>query len=182
MIKSNIEIWRDIPGYEGLYQVSNLGNVKSVSRTVIRKNNIKHTLKGRKLKISKDRLGYLIVNLCKNNTKKTFKIHRIVLMAFKPVLGMENLQVNHKDEKRSNNNIDNLEWCTAKYNNNYGNHSKNMAVTQGRKIRCIETGAEFYSISECARKMKLGCGNISNHLKGNINYSHVGHYHFEYIN
>ena len=65
MIKSNIEIWRDIPGYEGLYQVSNLGNVKSVSRTVIRKNNIKHTLKGRKLKISKDRLGYLIVNLCK---------------------------------------------------------------------------------------------------------------------
>ena len=102
------EEWRDVVGYEGLYQVSNLGRVKSLFR-------YKKILKG-----VKTNTGYLRIALCKNGKMKLVSIHRLVANAF--VYNPNNYPcVNHKDEIRINNRADNLEWCTHKYNSNYGN-------------------------------------------------------------
>ena len=100
------ETWKDIEGYEGLYQVSNLGKVRSLRKNIILKNQITSN-------------GYEMVVLSINNIHKYFLIHRLVANAF--ILNPDNLpQVNHKDENKTNNCVDNLEWCTPKYNYNYG--------------------------------------------------------------
>lgn len=104
------EIWKDIKGYEGLYQVSNFGRIKSVKEFNYQKI----------LKLSKNdaRGGYMQVVLCKNGVTKMFRVHRLVAMMFLP--NPENLpQVNHKDENKENNSVDNLEWCTMEYNLEY---------------------------------------------------------------
>nr|UVX78839.1 MAG: zinc-binding loop region of homing endonuclease [Bacteriophage sp.] len=100
-----MEEFRDIKGYEGLYQVSNLGIVKNI--------------KGRIMKQCKDRYGYLTISLCKEGKHKTFSVHRLVAEEFIP---NENNYpcINHKDEDKTNNNVNNLEWCDYKYNSNYG--------------------------------------------------------------
>ena len=109
------EIWKDILGYEGLYQVSSFGRVRSLDR--YDSNN--HFLKGRILRLCADAKGYLIVGLWSNNKKKMYKVHRMVAESFIP--NPDNLPIiNHKDENPSNDNVDNLEWCDYKYNNNYG--------------------------------------------------------------
>ena len=106
------EIWKDIVGYEGLYQVSNLGNVKRIN----------FFKKERFVIPCSKGSGYLYVSLSKNNKQKNFYIHRLVATAF--IENPDNLPViNHKDENRSNNIVDNLEWCTQKYNCNYGLHN-----------------------------------------------------------
>ncbi len=106
-----MEIWKDIKGYEGLYQVSNLGNVKSLK---INKN-LSYRKSGR------DR-AYLTVSFRKDNASKSYYIHRLVAQTFIP--NPENKpQVNHKDENTMNNCVDNLEWCTTRYNINYGTRS-----------------------------------------------------------
>lgn len=105
------EIWKDIKGYEGLYQVSNIGRVKSL--------NYNHTKKEKILKPIKDKKNYLYINLYKNVKIKHIKIHRLVAEAFIP--NPNNYPcVNHKDEDKSNNCVNNLEWCTYQYNNTYG--------------------------------------------------------------
>ena len=110
------EIWKDIKGYEKLYQVSNLGNVRRIKFI----NNRTQKDKIKMLKLIKDKKGYLKINLWKNNKSKMFLVHRIVAETF--ILNPNNLpQVNHKDENKSNNCVENLEWCSQKYNNNYGN-------------------------------------------------------------
>ena len=120
------EIWKDIPDFEGLYQVSNLGNVKTLDKYV--GTGIKHNSKvKRKEKILKqyNKRGYLQVSLSKNNKRYYFNVHRLVVQAFIP--NLDNLpQVNHKDENPMNNCIENLEWCTAKYNCNYGTRNKRI--------------------------------------------------------
>lgn len=113
------EIWKDIKGYEGKYQVSNYGRVKSL--------NYRHTGKEKLLKPTLQPDGYLHVSLCK--PLKRFSIHRLVANAFIP--NPENLPcVNHKDENKHNNNVCNLEWCTHKYNNEYGTRLKRVIETQ----------------------------------------------------
>lgn len=108
------EIWKDIVWYEWLYQVSNLGNVKRIlfiNNKIIKKQN-------KILKNKKDVYWYLYVILCKNSKQKTFKVHRLVAQAF--ITNPENKpQVNHKDFVRNNNCVKNLEWCTAKENNDH---------------------------------------------------------------
>lgn len=103
----NIEIWKDIPEYEGLYQVSNWGRVKS--------------LKGKEkiLKLQPNSNGYLRIGLSKNGNVIYFFVHRLVASVF---LKNDNNHpcVNHKDENPSNNHVDNLEFCTHEYNMNYG--------------------------------------------------------------
>lgn len=103
------EIWKDIQGYEGYYQVSNLGRVKSFPRRGTHINKI-HILKP-----SKNRKGYYQVVLSKNSEYQSKKIHRLVAKAF-----LENpnnyQQVNHIDGNKENNRVDNLEWCTNEYN------------------------------------------------------------------
>lgn len=139
------EIYKDIEGYEGLYQISNLGNVKSL------KNN--KTKKEKVLKLA-IRNGYLKVDLCKNKTRKTYLVHRLVANAFLP--NPHNYPcVNHKDESRTNNVVTNLEWCTHKYNLEYNNGQKRRAESRSKKVYQYSKEGElisvFESISECGR-------------------------------
>ena len=113
------EIWRDIKDYEGLYQVSNLGRIRSFDRWVKSKNGSIRICRGRILKPYTNKDGYLCVVLSKNNKQKTFRVNRLVAQAF--LDNPNNLpQVNHKDENKQNNNVENLEFCDCKYNINFG--------------------------------------------------------------
>lgn len=104
------EIWKDIKGYEGSYQVSNLGRVKSISRVIKTKNNYRH-ITGRILKFNKNKWGYTLVYIISKN----YAVHRLVASAFIP--NPNNLpQVNHIDGDKDNNCVNNLEWCTASFN------------------------------------------------------------------
>ena len=124
-----IEEWRPIEGYEGLYEVSSYGRVRSLDR--YDSNN--HFLKGRILKLCADKDGYLNVGLCLGNKEKKYKVHRLVVEAFIP--NPDNLpQVNHKDEDKTNNRVENLEMCNAKYNSNYGSRKdrvRNSRIKNG---------------------------------------------------
>ena len=115
------EIWKDIVGYEGLYQVSNLGNVKRLKGYKGRGKG--YIVEEHLIKPSINSNGYQNVVLCKNGKTKTFTMHRLVAIAF--LDNSEKLpQVNHKDENKLNNCVDNLEWCDRVYNNNYGTRNK----------------------------------------------------------
>lgn len=120
-----MEEWRDIKVYEGLYQVSNYGRVKSLERY----EKCGNFIRVRKEKILKQKLnlyGYLEVGLCKNAITKYFKVHRLVAESF--ISNPNNYpQVNHKDENKENNCVDNLEWCDCSYNINYGTRSEKCA-------------------------------------------------------
>lgn len=110
------EVWKDIKDYEGLYQISNTGKVKILS-----KNTIKKTTKVPK--------GYLRVGLTKNGKTKYFYPHRLVAQAF--ILNPQNKPcVNHKDRNVKNNNVENLEWCTYKENNNYQDCQKRRITSR----------------------------------------------------
>lgn len=109
------EIWKDIEGYEGLYQVSNLGNVRSL--------NYGRTGEIKLLNQYTNKKGYKHTSLSKNGKVKNHLIHRLVAIAFIPNPNNYK-EVNHKDENPSNNNVKNLEWCTREYNNNYGTRNK----------------------------------------------------------
>lgn len=116
------EIWRPIVGYEGLYEVSSYGRVRSLDRYVKYSNGPIHLHKGMILNPEKDKDGYLQVILYNNGKIHQIKIHRLVAQAFIP--NPQDLpQVNHKDEVKTNNSVDNLEWCNAKYNANYGSRN-----------------------------------------------------------
>ena len=113
------EIWRPVVGYEGLYEVSSYGKVRSLDRYVIDSLENKRFYKGKVLSPGIRPDGYLFVILSCNGKSKTINVHRLVAQAFIP--NFDNLpMVNHKNEDKSNNRVDNLEWCNSKYNNNYG--------------------------------------------------------------
>ena len=117
-----MEEWKDIEGYEGKYMVSNLGNVKSLSYNKTGKEKI--------MKPVKNNRGYLHVILCKEGKVKAYTVHRLVATAFIP--NTENLpEVNHIDEDKNNNSVENLEWVSSKYNINYGTRNKKA----GEKLR-----------------------------------------------
>lgn len=122
------EVWKDIQGYEGLYQVSNLGRVRHLPYTIKWGGKLEH----RPLKESnqhKNTGGYCIVVLSKNSKSKQFLIHRLVAQAFIP--NPDNLpEVNHIDEDKTNNKVDNLEWCDRKYNINYGTRTERAVKTR----------------------------------------------------
>ena len=162
------EIWKDIKDYEGLYQVSNLGRVKS-----------SYTNRG--LTGYKDTCGYLLVGLYKNNIRSSKKIHRLVAQAFIPNPDNKS-QVNHIDEDKTNNNVSNLEWVTAKENLNHGTRTERMSKTQSIPIIAtnIKTGEskEFYGLRECSRQVGLHPQNISAVLKGRL--KQTGGYTFKY--
>lgn len=162
------ENWKDIEGYEGLYQVSNLGRVKRVTT-------------GRVLKGCKDKDGYLRVDLCKNGKHKTHKIHRIVAQAFIPN-PEHKPEVNHIDENKTNNMVSNLEWSTRKENCNHGTCHERSSRKQSIPIIStnIKTGEsqEFYGTNECARQLGLNPSHITDVLKGRV--KQTGGFTFKY--
>ena len=107
------EEWRDIPGYEGLYQVSNLGEVKSLPKEYIVGNGAKRNHGGMVLKPGKNDHGYLAVALCKEGTRRNFRIHKLVARIF---LGESILEVNHINGIKTDNYLENLEYCTRSEN------------------------------------------------------------------
>ena len=123
------EIWRPIEGYEGLYEVSSYGRVRSLDKYVKSGYGSYRLRKGKILSPGIRPDGYLVVSL----QYKMFRVHRLVAQAF--ILNPDNLpQVNHKDENKANNRVDNLEWCDSKYNNNYGTariRAKETAIKNG---------------------------------------------------
>lgn len=118
-------IWMDINGYEGLYQISSDGRVKSL--------NYNKTKKSKIMSLNNHKLGYKHIILCKNGKHKAHQVHRLVAQAFIP--NPNNYPcVNHKDQDPSNNNVTNLEWCTHRYNNVYGTAiQKRIEKMKGKK-------------------------------------------------
>ena len=124
------EIWKPVKGFEGYYEVSNLGRVRSIDRVVVDNvRNCERLLKG-KILIQRDNSnGYKGVMFCKEHKLYNKYVHRLVAEAFIP--NQDDLpQVNHKDEDKSNNRADNLEWCTSFYNNEYGTRKKRWYETR----------------------------------------------------
>lgn len=120
------EIWKDIEGYEGIFQVSNKGRVKSLER-VVNSNGGVRIIKER-IRKPQDAHGYLRVRLKNGSTDKNYFIHRLVANTFIP--NPNNLpQVNHKDENPQNNIAENLEWCTHIYNQLYGTRIERIKVS-----------------------------------------------------
>ena len=123
-----IEEWRPVVGYEGLYEVSNTGRVRSLDRYVKSKGESYWLRKGKMLSPAKDKNGYLKVNLSCNGKNNIIRVHRLVTEAFLP--NPDNLpEVNHKDEDKTNNNVENLEWCNRKDNINYGTRTERQKKT-----------------------------------------------------
>ena len=153
-----MEEWRDIEGYEGLYQVSNLGRIKS-----FRDNHYNFREKILKLKYHND--GYVYINLCKDHNQKTFRVHKLVAQAFIPNPKKYN-EINHKDENKQNNKAENLEWCDREYNNNYGTKKDRFIDTRGTKVRCINTGKIYRSTREASRDTGIDNSFISKCCRG----------------
>lgn len=162
-----MEFWKDIEGYEGLYQVSNKGRIKSLKRII-------DTTKYKKIvgeSIKKQFLGtngYMMTVLSKNGRKSPKMIHRLVANAFIP--NPQNLpQVNHKDENKLNNNADNLEWCSRKYNCQYGTRNKRVGDKQSKTVYMYDLSNNlldtFTSTVEASKKLGLTQSAISYNCK-----------------
>ena len=145
------EIWKDVVGYEGQYQVSDIGNVRSVAR----KDSIGRKCGGVTLRPSHDKYGYLRVTLCKNSKLNTKLVHRLVAQAFVPNPNGYS-EINHRDENKVNNKLSNLEWCDAKHNVNYGTRNTRVSQKLSKKVRAVnvETGeiVTFSSVKEAEKK------------------------------
>ena len=132
------ELWKDIKYYEGLYQVSNLGRIKSVEREVKNKSGYR-IVRSKILASRTDKGGYKIIDLRNGAKKKTYKVHRLVAIAFIPN-PLNKPEVNHKKEfEKWNNTVDNLEWMTSKENINYG-------TARERQIKTISKTVYQYSL------------------------------------
>lgn len=132
-----MEIWKDVPGYEGLYQVSNIGNVRIV--------NYRNTGFCRMRKLAKNRYGYLQVLLVKNGERKLLSVHRLVAMCF--VDGYrEDLTVNHINEVKDDNRAENLEWCTQRENNIRGTRIERAASKLKKPVMQIDKNGTVVKI------------------------------------
>ena len=150
----NNEIWKDIEGYEGLYQVSNLGNIKRIFKS--------HIVL---CKPSFDTRGYKQIVLSKNRKRKSYKVHRLVAKAFIP--NHNNLPcINHKDEDKTNNCVDNLEWCTIEYNNNYGTRGYRCTRHKLKKVKLFDSSGKkvikiYNSLKDAEKETNICSSNIS---------------------
>ena len=180
------EIWKDIEGYEGLYQVSNLGRVRSLGRTINRMTRwgtVKpYTISGRVLKILTASYNACYVHLFDmNGTSTNHTVHRLVAKAFIP--NPNNLSdVNHKDENRKNNNVENLEWMSHVDNCNYGTRNERSAAKIGRQVEQLTLDghhvAFYQSASAASRMTGIGRKNINECLR--LRSQTAGGYHWKY--
>lgn len=148
-----MEVWKDISGYEGLYQVSNLGRVRSL--------NYNRTGEIRILKPIVNKFGYCVVWLCNESGRNNRQIHRIVADAFLDKVDKFCI-VNHKNEIKTDNRVENLEWCTQKYNCNYGTGVERQVKNNPQCIRVIIDGKQFDSIKQAAEYFGEGFSSLSN--------------------
>ncbi len=151
---SELEVWKNIKGYEGLYQISNFGRVRSYDRIVTCYGGIR-TVPGRIMTPPTDKDGYLRIGLVKNRHQKFFYVHRLVANAFLP--NPNNYKsVNHIDENKKNNNADNLEWCTIRYNNLYNNKIYKLTASKYKPViqydKSMNKINEYSSIKEASEK------------------------------
>lgn len=165
------EIWIDIEGYDGDYQISNLGRVKSLKGK--RERFLTPTFTGGN--------DYLEVSLCKNNKRKHHLVHRLVALAF--VDGYEEgFVVNHIDENKTNNIYSNLEWVSVRENNVYGDRTnkakQTRAINKNKKIHCVELDLDFYTQTEAASFFECSSQFISLCCQGKR--KSVKGYHLEY--
>lgn len=175
------EVWKPIKGYEGIYEVSNHGRIKSLQR--IRNN--KNGLITRKTSIRKPQVsrgGYLCVVLRKYNDPKCYYVHRLVASAFIP--NPNNYPfINHIDEVKTNNQVSNLEWCSRLYNNNFGTHNARVSKAREKKIAQLTADgdviSEYSSIKEAASVLGIRPSSIIKCAKGV--YKTAGGYAFKYI-
>ena len=158
------EIWKDIPEYEGLYQASNLGNIKSLKR--YKQNHSKLQLVNEKIlskHINKTN-GYEYVVLTKNGIEKNIRVHRLIANTFIP--NIKKLpQINHKDGNKKNNRVDNLEWCTNKENVIHA-HKTGLAENKNKiKVNQYDLQGNlintYRSIVEASKNTGISIGNIS---------------------
>ena len=152
------EEWRDVVGYEGLYQVSDQGRVRSFKWN-----------KERFLKPSMDKDGYLLVTLCTGGKPKTLKVHRLVCEAFHE--NPENkLDVNHINENKTDNRACNLEWSTRKENCNHGTRNVRMAIAKSRPIAQYTLNGKLLKVwpsaKEVGRQTGFSRGSISKVANG----------------
>lgn len=161
------EIWKDIKDYEGLYQVSNLGRVKSLSR-IAKLRNVVRKVPERLLKPTIGGRGYLYVGLGKEGKTNRIAVHILVAKTF--IENTLNLPfINHKDEDKTNNCVDNLEWCTPKYNINYGTRNKRQARTMSKKVYQYSLKGELIKVWDSIKETKkhgYNSGNIASCCTG----------------
>ena len=158
-----MEEWKDILGYEGLYQVSNIGRVRS-----------NHSGTWKIMKQSIIKMGYKKILLRKNKERKSFFVHRLVATAF--ITNPDNLPfINHKDENPSNNNVENLEWCTHLYNMTYGTCQERARATHLERTPSISMydkegilKATFNSVVEAEKETGIPHSNIIACCKGRL--------------
>lgn len=164
------EIWRQIKGYENLYEVSNLGRVKSLPRygTI----NV-----ARIIKLNHKKSGYVNVTLTKNNSKRTFRVHRLVAEAFIPNPNNKK-QVNHINGDKKDNSVSNLEWSTPSENIRHKFDCLGYKVTRHGMIPviCLETGEVFDSIKSAERAYGKSYGSILHAVRGKTSTAYGLHW------
>ena len=159
-----MEIWKDIKGYEGLYQVSNEGRVKALSRVVKSRWGTPKPLKEKEIREIVDSLGYSRLSLSKDGKVKAHKIHRLVAEAFLVGEG----QINHIDGNKQNNHVSNLEFCTQQENNIHAQKTGLKPSKYYIPIVCNETGEMFESQADLARSLGISGIMVSSYIRGNM--------------
>lgn len=166
------EIWRDIKDYEGLYQVSNFGRLKSLWFG-----------RERILRPGKERGGYEMIILCKNGKREHFKIHRLVGMMFLDMVDwtedakgrpFSELTINHLNEVKTDNRVENLQWCPLEHNLKYGTHYERVAKTKSKTVYQYTVDGEFvrewFSATEAQRQTGWNHSNIAKCCLGKKRY------------
>lgn len=161
------ERWKDVEGYEGLYQVSNFGRVRSLDHYITIRNGGKALHNGKIMIGGKSGLGYRKVTLCKDGVPKGVNLHRLVAQTFIP--NPNNLpEVNHKDENKVNNCRWNLEWCPVEYNRSYGNRNNKAQKTRQRKygksVLQYTLDGQFVAEYSCLREAERQTGVYHSHI------------------
>ena len=164
------EIWKDIKGYRGFYQISNLGNVKSLERFITYSDfRGKVKRKERILKLRENPDGYYTVILCKNKNRWQVAVHRLVAIHFLEKVKGKN-EINHKNENSKDNWPGNLEWCDHIYNMNYGTARKRAGLKNRKPVLQIDSKTrkviKWWSGACCVKEIGLQPGNVIHCCRG----------------